>query len=361
MHARSLPATLRSLFRRPLGGGGDARADIRIRILADLTRAVGSSLEGPDAAHRLITEAVTGLLQVERSILFVPGDHGAFRVAAASGAVDKAVLDGLALPFDGGAIGRAFTSGASVFIPDVQNAPFPLTELVGALGIRSILAVPLTIQGEALGVITADTRRDGEPLAEADLRLLEVFAGFAALVASEARLIEELRSRNRELAGLFEVVRQIGSEASPGAVLRTVLAQAIERTGATSGSLVFVDPARRELVIRASEGLPSDGRKITLGIGEGITGWVAREGRSVRLGDVRSDPRYVEASPDVRSELAVPLRSSGEIIGVLNVDSSRTDAFEERHQSLLEALADLAAARVRLAFGEQRSGEDSQA
>jgi GAF domain-containing protein len=361
VRARNLPATLRSLFRRPEGGSGTARADVRIRILAELTRAVGSSLEGAEAAHRLITEAVTSLLQVERSILFIPGAGGAFRVAAASGVVDADALDRLALPLDGGAIGRAFTSGESVFIPDVQQASFPLTELVAELGIRSILAVPLTIQGEALGVITADTRRDGEPLGEADLRLLEVFGGFGALVASEARLIEELRNRNRELAGLFEVVRQIGSEASPSAVLRTVLAQAIERTAATSGSLVFVDPARRELVIRASEGLPSDGRKITLGIGEGITGWVAREGQSIRLGDVRSDPRYVEAREDVRSELAVPLRSGGEIIGVLNVDSDNPEAFSEGHQSLLEALADLAAARVRLAFGEQRVGEDSQA
>ena len=158
MRARNLPATLRSLFRRPEGGGGAARADVRIRILAELTRAVGSSLEGAEAAHRLITEAVTSLLQVERSILFIPGAGGAFRVAAASGVVDAAALDRLALPLDGGAIGRAFTTGESVFVPDVLHAPFPLTELVEELGIRSILAVPLTIQGEALGVITIEDK-----------------------------------------------------------------------------------------------------------------------------------------------------------------------------------------------------------
>lgn len=360
MRLRSLPATLRSLFRRPApeDGGG---ADLRIRMLAELTRAVGSSLQGADAAHRLITESVTSLLQVERSILFIPTHEGIFRVAAASGVVDAAALDRLKLPVADGPIGRAFTTALSVFVPDVQVAPFPLTALVQTLGIRSIMAVPLTLQGEALGVITADTRRDGEPLVEADLRLLEVFAGFAAFVASEARLIEELRNRNRELAGLFDVVRQLNGEETPGAVLRAVLHQAIERTAATSGSIIFVDPARRELVIRASEGLPADGRQIKLGIGEGITGWVAREGRTARIADVRDDPRYVQAREDVRSELAVPVRSGTETIGVLNVDSDRIGAFDAGHQSLLEALADLAAARIRLAFLEQRAGEDSQA
>jgi len=74
-------------------------------------------------------------------------------------------------------------------------------------------------------------------------------------------------------------------------------------------------------------------------VGEGITGWVARTGKAVRISDVRSDPRYIMVQPSVRSELAVPLEVQGEVRGVLNVDSHRIDAFSANDQELLQALA----------------------
>jgi signal transduction histidine kinase len=58
---------------------------------------------------------------------------------------------------------------------------------------------------------------------------------------------------------------------------------------------------------------------------------------------VKSDPRYIMLRPEVRSELAVPLEVQGEVRGVLNVDSDRTEAFTEDDQELLQGLAEQAA------------------
>src|SRR5690606_22063301 len=80
---------------------------------------------------------------------------------------------------------------------------------------------------------------------------------------------------------------------------------------------------------------------------EGITGWVARHGKPLCVGNVRADPRYVALRGEVRSELAVPLEVDGELRGVLNVDSDRTDAFGPAEQELLEALASQAASVIR--------------
>ena len=74
-------------------------------------------------------------------------------------------------------------------------------------------------------------------------------------------------------------------------------------------------------------------------VGQGITGWVARHGKPARVGDVRHDPRYISLRPEVRSELAVPLEVTGEVRGVLNVDSDRENAFSQADQELLEELA----------------------
>jgi HD-GYP domain-containing protein (c-di-GMP phosphodiesterase class II) len=74
-------------------------------------------------------------------------------------------------------------------------------------------------------------------------------------------------------------------------------------------------------------------------LGKGITGWVAQTGLSVRLGDVRQDPRYYPMRADIRSELCVPLKVRDQIIGVVNVESTRLNDYRESDQRLLETLA----------------------
>jgi phosphoserine phosphatase RsbU/P len=74
---------------------------------------------------------------------------------------------------------------------------------------------------------------------------------------------------------------------------------------------------------------------------KGITGHSAGERRSVRVDDVRSDPRYIEMvnSESVRSELVVPLLLQGRIIGVLDLESTTLGGFSEANERLLEILA----------------------
>jgi signal transduction histidine kinase len=77
----------------------------------------------------------------------------------------------------------------------------------------------------------------------------------------------------------------------------------------------------------------------TLHLGVGITGWVAQTGQSVCAGDVRQDPRYYGLRDNIRSELCVPLRSGDKIIGVVNVETPRLNAYTETDQHVLETVA----------------------
>lgn len=108
---------------------------------------------------------------------------------------------------------------------------------------------------------------------------------------------------------------------------------------ASSGSLALINPTTSFLEIHAAQNLSPAARKLKLRAGEGITGWVARHGKPVRIGDVASDRRYVTVRREVRSELAVPLEVDGEVRGVINVDSERIDAFSAEDQELLQELA----------------------
>ncbi|MBN1859656.1 sensor domain-containing diguanylate cyclase, partial [Candidatus Bipolaricaulota bacterium] len=74
-------------------------------------------------------------------------------------------------------------------------------------------------------------------------------------------------------------------------------------------------------------------------IGEGITGWAAAEKRSAVVDDVARDSRYIQGYEGIRSELAVPILLSGDVLGVLNVESPEEAYFSPEDRRTLEMVA----------------------
>ena len=157
--------------------------------------------------------------------------------------------------------------------------------------------------------------------------------------------LTELRARHERLNLLYQVSNVIHSTLEPREALKLILGEAVRLMRASSGSVALFNPTTGFLEIDVSHGLPPNALQLRLRLGEGITGWVARAGKPARVGDVSKDPRYIMVQPNVRSELAVPLEVSGQVRGVLNVDSDRLNAFGSEDQELLQELA-LQAAKV---------------
>jgi signal transduction histidine kinase len=153
----------------------------------------------------------------------------------------------------------------------------------------------------------------------------------------------EQPDRLRRFELLARVSSVINSSLDPKTVLNLVLREAVDIMRATSGSVVLVDPHTQLLEIEVAIGLSKEARQLKLAIGRGVTGWVAKTGNPLRVADVTADPRYVSVRKDIRSELAVPLLLDGALIGVLNVDSTRKNAFSEEDEELLVALGNQAA------------------
>lgn len=80
-------------------------------------------------------------------------------------------------------------------------------------------------------------------------------------------------------------------------------------------------------------------KNLTIGLGEGITGSAAASRQPILLGDVRTDPRYLNALDAVRAELAVPMLVRGKLVGVIDIQSTRANAFSEQDRALLVLIA----------------------
>jgi phosphoserine phosphatase RsbU/P len=80
-------------------------------------------------------------------------------------------------------------------------------------------------------------------------------------------------------------------------------------------------------------------RSLVIPLGEGLTGIAASTRKTILVNDVRNDPRYLTALDAVRSELAVPMWVRGKLVGVIDVQATRVNAFSEQDAALLRLLA----------------------
>jgi putative methionine-R-sulfoxide reductase with GAF domain len=71
----------------------------------------------------------------------------------------------------------------------------------------------------------------------------------------------------------------------------------------------------------------------------GLCGAAVASGKPVVVGDVAADPRYLTTHPTTRSEIVVPLSAARQVVGVIDVESDRMDAFDDDDVSLLERCA----------------------
>lgn len=169
--------------------------------------------------------------------------------------------------------------------------------------------------------------------------------------------VQDLHARIERLDALNTAALAIHASLEPREGLARVVSEAVRLTRASSGSLVLRNPNSSLLEIEAAIGLPPAASVLRLPLGRGVTGWVAKHGVPLRLGEARSDPRYLQVRPEVRSELAVPLVMEGEVRGVLNVDSEQPDAFSADDEQVLQEFARHAVIVVRNTWLFERAGK----
>jgi len=116
-------------------------------------------------------------------------------------------------------------------------------------------------------------------------------------------------------------------------------------------AILLYSEKRRELRIRYSIGHREEVvQNWSIPLGQGITGTAALMREPLLVGDVRSDPRYLNAVEAVRTELAVPMIARRRLVGVIDVQSTRANAYSEHDRALLRLIA----ARVAISIDNAR-------
>ncbi len=158
-------------------------------------------------------------------------------------------------------------------------------------------------------------------------------------------LKQVVKERNREVQLLHRISASIGSSLELGTVLKHIVEVVVEVTKADACLLYLISPKKDELILRASKNPhPRLIGRIAIGLGEGITGWVARERVPVVVPrNASDDPRFkiFHRLPEDRYQafVSVPIMSKGEVVGVINVQHKRSKRYPEEKLALLTTIA----------------------
>ena len=241
------------------------------------------------------------------------------------------------------------TTGKPVCVGDVTKEPFYLK---GTNGVQSALCVPIISRGQVIGVINTESRKRGA-FSETDERLLITIAHTMATATDKLRSFEEARLRATELEALYQASRSLALSLEPEIIGRNLVTTMDDLLGYEFVSVHLLDDESQILGLLAISPKALDPQNLEkdrtfllnekVKLGEGILGWVAEHGQPVRTGDVTKEPRYFPLLRNIRSELCVPLIARGKVIGVLDIESTASDAYTERDENLLTALANSAA------------------
>ena len=112
-------------------------------------------------------------------------------------------------------------------------------------------------------------------------------------------------------------------------------------------AILLLNEKTQELRFRFQVGYPPEfAERSRIKVGEGVTGQAAQSRQAVLIDDVTKDPRYIEAVPNVRSELAIPLMTKNRVIGVIDIEAREPGCFTEEHVNVLTLVASRMAAGI---------------
>ena len=227
-----------------------------------------------------------------------------------------------------------------IAIHDIENTPYMSPKVADIFPDRSMLGLPLIAPHRNLGALLLGYR-EPHSFDESDLIHARATAEQVALVLSKSLLLEEERKQVRQLTALH-AISLIAIDVDNEDELIVRVTDIIGRNLFPDNfGILLLDEQAEILHAHPSYRFFSaeERHMMDVPLETGITGLVARTGKPQRIGNVRRVVEYYDLDNRTISELCVPIKFKEQILGVINAESTKRDAFTEDDERLLITLA----------------------
>jgi len=315
----------------------------RVRRLQSVTDAALAHLR-LDALLAALLDRTRQILEVDTCAILLLDEDTNELVARAALGIEEEVDQGVRVPVGGGFAGRIAAEKRPVILDDVDHAHV-LNPILREKGIKSMLGVPLVVEGEVRGVLHVgslhlrDFRKD-------DVELLQLVADRAALAIEHARLFEAERAARERIEHVQAVTDAALAHLEVNELLRVLLPRIRDILRTDTCAVLLLDEETNELVARAALGIEEE-VGVRIPIGAGFAGRVADEARPMVI-DVDEYPVYnpILREKQLKSMVGVPLLVRGESLGVLHVGTLTPRIFTHDEVELLQLVAERVAIAI---------------
>ncbi|MFZ0545079.1 MAG: GAF domain-containing protein, partial [Candidatus Promineifilaceae bacterium] len=262
-----------------------------------------------------------------------------------------------------GVVGRVVATGLPILLNDIQESE---AYIQGDPATRSELCVPLKVGDRIMGVINAESDQLAA-FTTSDERLLTTLASQLAIALERLRTEDAERLQRKRLQTVADLAREMTSLLKVQELCSIVTERLHREYGYFNVSILVVDEGAREVVLQGTSGNYASFLKVGVyrqKFGEGLIGKAVETGLPQIVNDTGESPEFFELEGmNISSEAALPLKVGNQVIGVLNVDSTRLNTFNSGDIATLLAVTDQLAItleKARLFEETSRRSEDLQ-
>ncbi|MGC9223445.1 MAG: SpoIIE family protein phosphatase [Terracidiphilus sp.] len=240
------------------------------------------------------------------------------------------------IPLGKGVVGQVALTRQAILLNDVSQADYYIN---ANPEVRSELAVPLIAKNRLIGVMDIESEQP-DFFREEHLNVLTMTASRIAQAIENARLYARVSRQAQQLEVLNEIAVELASILDLNPLLEKV-GQLLRRLiDYQMFTIMLLDEKGETLITRYAWRFGySHAPMRRIPISDGLVGAAVSEWRPINVPDVNKDSRYIPMNPETRSELVVPLFYKGRVIGVLDLEHTRTAFFNDEHERMLTTLA----------------------
>ena len=234
----------------------------------------------------------------------------------------------------------ALEHGEPIAIANLADSPHVDPKIAAMYPSRSMLVIPLIAQNRRLGTMLLSYKKD-RSFEHSEMERARIAAEQIALILFKSLLLEEERKQVKQLTALHDIAL-ISIEADNEDELIFRVTDIIGRNLFPDNfGILLLDAQAGILHVHPSYRFFSSEEHHTMDVSldTGITGKVAKTGRPLRIGNVHEVSEYLDVDQRTVSELCVPIKFKEQILGVINAESMKKDAFTEDDERLMVTLA----------------------